>query len=78
MPKVEVKRIKKQITITLPPELNDRWNAVAKKHHLIKSHMIEELLEMILPTLEESDPKAMIKSAIKLHSDSMGKLSDSL
>lgn len=71
-------RKKERVTITLPPELNKRWNAVAKKHHLKKSSMVEELLEMLLPTLEQDDAQTMIKNALKLNADAIGKLSDSL
>lgn len=72
------KRLKKRVNITLPPELNDRWNAVAEKHHLKKSSMVEELLEMVLPALEEDDAKTMIKNALKVNADAMEKLSEAL
>lgn len=71
-------RKKERVTITLPPDLNARWNAVAKKHLLKKSSMVEELLEMILPTLEEDNAQTMIKNALKLNASAMEKLSDSL
>jgi len=57
-------RLRKRVNITLPPELNERWNVVAKKHHLKKSQMIEEFLEMVLPALESDDASTMIKVAL--------------
>lgn len=71
-------RLKIRVNITLPPDLNTRWNAVAKKHHLKKSAMVEEILEMLLPTLEKEDAQTMIKHALKVNADAMVKISDLL
>jgi len=71
-------RLKTRVNVTLTSELNERWNLVVKKHHLKKSAMVEEFLEMVLPTLEEDNAQTMIKNALKLHANSMENLSDSL
>jgi predicted DNA-binding protein len=54
----------KRVNITIDKELNDRWNIVAKRHGLKKSQMIQELLEMIIPALEEKNARSMIKNAL--------------
>jgi len=71
-------RLKKRVNITLPPELNDRWGAVAKKHHLKKSQMVEEFLEMVLPALESDNATTMIKTALKANADSLANISEIL
>ena len=57
--------IKKTIGLSIDSELNDRWGAVAKKHKVTKSGMVEEYLEQILPILEQQTPNDMISSAMK-------------
>jgi len=69
-------RLRKRVNITLPPELNDRWNIVAKKHHLKKSQMIEEFLEMVLPALESDDANTMIKIALSANAESLKDISE--
>ena len=64
----------KRVNITIDKDLNDRWNKVAKRHGLKKSQMIQELLEMIIPTLEEKDAKSMIKNALIQNAKSMEEL----
>jgi len=65
------KRLRKRVNITLPPSLNERWNLVAKKHHMKKSQMVEEFLEMVLPVLEADSTSSMIKSALNASSESL-------
>jgi predicted DNA-binding protein len=72
------KRLRKRVNITLPPELNDRWGKVAKRHHLKKSQMIEEFLEMVLPALEAESASTMIKTALNIGADAMKDVADSI
>ena len=69
------KRIKTKVMITLPPELNERWNAVAKKHHLVKSWMVEEFLNSVIPVLEKENEKSIVESALETSKKLEGKLS---
>jgi hypothetical protein len=67
------KRLRKRVNITLPPLLNERWNLVAKKHHIKKSQMVEEFLEMVLPVLEADSSGGVVKNALK---NNFGNLKD--
>lgn len=42
----------KRVLLSLPPELNERWNRIAKKHRLSKSAMVEHYLNRVLPQLD--------------------------
>ena len=55
------KRNKKRINITIDPEINDRWNELAKKYGWTKSSMVEDWLRTILPIMEREDPRQIIK-----------------
>jgi len=72
------RRLRKRVNITLPPELNERWNLVAKKHHLKKSQMIEEFLEMVLPALESDSASSMIKNALNSSSDALKDIANAI
>jgi len=61
----------KKVTISLPPELNERWNEAVKKHSLVKSIMIQNYLLQILPMLEEKDPFQAINFIIKDNSKNL-------
>jgi len=54
----------KRVNITIDNDLNERWNKVAKRHGLKKSQMIQELLELVIPSLEQDDARTMIKNAL--------------
>ena len=55
------KRNKKRINITIDPEINDRWNELARKYGWTKSAMVEDWLRTILPIMEKEDPRQIIK-----------------
>ena len=57
--------MRKVISISIPEELNERWNAVAKKLKVTKSSMIDEYLEQILPILEQKNENKMLRMAMK-------------
>ena len=55
----------KRITISIDPELNDRWAKVAKKLKMSKSGMVEDFLREVIPILEQEQPKDIMKMAFK-------------
>ncbi len=55
------KRRKKRINITIDPEINERWNQLAKKYGWTKSAMVEDWLRTVLPIMEQEDPRQIIK-----------------
>lgn len=55
----------KRVTISLPPELNERWNDVVKKHGLVKSLMVQNYLNEVLPVLEKKEPHKLINLIVK-------------
>lgn len=57
--------MQKRVSITIDENINKRWNAVAKKHNMTKSGMVEEYLEMMLPILEAQTPNKMMAKAMK-------------
>lgn len=69
------KRIKTKVMITIPSELNKRWNAVAKKHHLVKGWMVEDFLNSVIPILEKENEKSIVETAIETSKKLEGKLS---
>lgn len=42
----------KKVMISIPPELNEKWNELSKKHRISKSGMIEDYLYRVLPQLD--------------------------
>ncbi len=59
----------KKVTISLPPEINERWNKVSKKHDVSKSGMVLSYLEQMLPILEQETPNKMMAKAMKKMAD---------
>jgi len=55
----------KKVTISLPPELAERWNKVVEEHSLVKSVMVQNYLNEILPVLEKEEPHKLINLIIK-------------
>ncbi len=55
----------KKVTISLPPELNERWNKVAVKHGLVKSVMVQNYLNTILLKLENEEPHRYVENIVK-------------
>ncbi len=57
--------MKKNVTVSISNDLNDRWTKVAKKHDLSKSGMVEEYLQQIISILEAETPNKMMAKAMK-------------
>jgi len=55
----------KRISISIDPELNDRWGKVAKKLKMSKSGMVEDFLREVVPILEQEQPKDIMRMALK-------------
>ncbi len=55
----------KKVTISLPPELAERWNNVAEKHSLVKSVMVQNYLLAIVPMLEKREVHSIINFRIE-------------
>ncbi len=55
----------KKVTISLPPELAERWNKVSEKHTLVKSVMVQNYLLAIIPMLEKKDVHSIINFRIE-------------
>lgn len=67
---------KARVNVTISPDLNKRWNAVAKKHGLKKSSMVEEFLEMVIPVLESDSTDSIVKTALQVNEDLGTKLKE--
>ena len=56
---------KKTVTMTIDPELNERWTKVSKKLKMSKSGMVEDFLREVIPILEQENPKDVMRMALK-------------
>lgn len=54
----------KKVTISLSPELHERWNNVVKKHNLVKSVMVQNFLNEIVTRLENEKPNMYIDTIV--------------
>lgn len=61
----------KKVTISLPPELAERWTSAVEKHSLVKSVMIQNYLKEVLPFLEKRDPHSIINFRIEDNSQTL-------
>ena len=61
----------KKVTISLPPELAERWNKAVEKHSLVKSVMVQNYLLAVLPMLEKRDPHSIINFRIEDNSKNL-------
>lgn len=56
--------MQKRVNISIDENLNERWNEVAEKHGLVKSRMIENFLNQVLPVLENKQPYSAMQNAM--------------
>ena len=57
--------MKKTASFSMDSEIVNRLDKVAKKLKQTKSSIIEEMLESLLPVLEQTTPNKMVASAMK-------------
>lgn len=66
----------KRLNLTIPHELHDRWDKVAKKIGVSKSSMLRDMLESSLPTLEQDSVSSMVKMLLNSNGDVLKELSE--
>jgi len=64
-----------RINLTMPKELIERWEAVADKIGMTRSAMLREMLEDILPPLEQDDVKSMLRMFMSRNGDVLKEMS---
>lgn len=69
------KRAMKRLNLTMPHELCDRWDNVSKKLGLSKSAMLREMLESVLPSLEQDDINGMVSMLLSANGEVLKDLS---
>jgi len=72
--KEEYKRMKR-LNMTISHELYDRWDKVSKKIGVSKSAMLRDMLDTILPILEEKEVSSMVKMLLSTNGDVLKDLS---
>jgi metal-responsive CopG/Arc/MetJ family transcriptional regulator len=72
--KEEYKRMKR-LNMTISHELHDRWDKVSKKIGVSKSAMLRDMLDTILPILEEKEVSSMVKMLLSTNGDVLKDLS---
>jgi predicted transcriptional regulator len=56
----------KRVTISIDPDINDRWAKVAKQLRMTKSGLVEEILRDIIPILEKDKPKDILAHTLEV------------
>lgn len=65
----------KRLNMTISHELYDRWDKVSKKIGVSKSAMLRDMLDTILPILEEKEVSSMVKMLLSTNGDVLKDLS---
>ena len=69
---------RKNVTLRIKPDIYERWRNVAKRYGWSRSQMLEELLENVLPVLEEQDPKKILSEVARQMGDTMNAMSTAM
>jgi len=69
---------RKNVTLRIRPNIYERWSKVAKRYGWSRSQMLEEILESVLPVLEEQDPKKLVQEVAKHVGETMQAISKAM